>query len=249
MDWTWLGYLALGVIALLASCVAAVVGTGGAIILLPILVAVLGVREAVPAYTLAQFIGNGTRVFLNARWVNLRAVGWFSFGAVPLAVAGAVLFTKTQDRVLIGILGTFLLAIVAWRRFRFDPGRQFPVQGLAPVGGVFALFSSLTGSGGPIVAPFFLACGLVRETFIGTEALAGALMHITKMGSYFALDAFPLRSAIVGLVLAPSMVAGAWLGKRVVARMSERAFVLAVEVLLIVMGLILLVRSLWPGTA
>lgn len=237
-------YPALCAVALLASCVAAVVGTGGAIVLLPILVMVLGVRDAVPAYTLAQFIGNMTRVVLNARSIDLRAVGWFLLGALPLAVLGSVLFTRTDDRVLLGILGSFLLAVVVWRRIHLTPERGFPVQGLAPVGGIFALFSSLTGSGGPIVAPFFLACGLIRHSFIGTEALASALMHVTKMSSYLALEAFPARSAAVGVLLAPSMIVGAWLGRSIVARMSERAFVWAVELILVVMGVLLLIRSM-----
>lgn len=249
MDGIWLAYLALIALACLASCVAAVVGTGGAIILLPILVAVLGVREAIPAYTLAQFVGNLTRIALNARAINFRAVGWFALGAIPLSVAGAILFTRTQDRVLIGILGAFLLGVVVWRRIGVRPDATFPLRGLAPVGGVFALFSSLTGSGGPIVAPFFLACGLVRAAFIGTEAFASALMHLTKMGSYFALDAFPAESLVIGLMLAPSMVCGAWIGRSLVSRMSERLFTATVECLLLTMGAILLVRSCWPAPA
>ena len=54
--------LVVAVAAFIASTIATVTGTGGGIILLPVLVTTLGMRVAVPVYTLAQFIGNLSRV-------------------------------------------------------------------------------------------------------------------------------------------------------------------------------------------
>lgn len=50
----------LGGAALAASAIAAVAGFGGAAVLLPPLVAVFGVRDAIPILTVAQLIGNGS---------------------------------------------------------------------------------------------------------------------------------------------------------------------------------------------
>jgi hypothetical protein len=41
--------------------------------------------------------------------------------------------------------------------------------------------SALAGSVGPMVAPFFLARGLVRGAYIGTEAASAVVMHLTKL--------------------------------------------------------------------
>ena len=50
---------------LAASTLAAVAGFGGAAILLPVLVALFGPRDAIPILTIAQLVGNGSRVVLN----------------------------------------------------------------------------------------------------------------------------------------------------------------------------------------
>jgi len=120
--------LTVAIAAFIASTIAAVTGTGGGIILLPVLVATLGVRDAVPAYTLAQLIGNLSRVGFNRREIRVRVVGWFALGAVPMAVAGAILFTRTGDQTLMRILGVFLLGSVVWRRLRGNRPDGFPVQ-------------------------------------------------------------------------------------------------------------------------
>lgn len=78
--------------AFVAATLAAVTGFGGAAVLLPILVAVFGVRDAIPILTVAQLIGNGSRVWFNRRNLKLQVVGWFSLGAVPMAFAGGTLF-------------------------------------------------------------------------------------------------------------------------------------------------------------
>lgn len=81
--------LVVAAIALAAGTLAAVAGFGGAVVLLPVLVWAFGVRDAVPILTVAQLVGNASRVWFNRRELVLPVAGWFALGAVPLAVAGA----------------------------------------------------------------------------------------------------------------------------------------------------------------
>ncbi len=235
--------LIVAVAAFIASTIAAVTGTGGGIILLPVLVTTLGVRDAVPVYTLAQFVGNLSRVGFNRREIRVRVVGWFALGAVPMAVAGALLFARTGDQTLMRILGVFLLGSVVWRRLRGSRPNGFPVQRFTLIGGVFAFISALVGSAGPFLAPFFLAFGLARGAYIGTEALATAIMHVTKMGTYGLAGVFAGDAVMMGLSLGPIMVIGSWLGKRIVDRISERLFIAVVDTALVVFGLLFLIRG------
>lgn len=235
--------LTVAIAAFIASTIAAVTGTGGGIILLPVLVTTLGVRDAVPVYTLAQFIGNLSRVGFNRREIRARVVGWFALGAVPMAVAGALLFARTGDQTLMRILGVFLLGSVVWRRLRGNRPDGFPVQRFILIGGVFAFISALVGSAGPFLAPFFLAFGLTRGAYIGTEALATAIMHVTKMGTYGLAGVFAGHAVMMGLSLGPIMVIGSWLGKRIVDRISERLFIAVVDTALVIFGLLFLIRG------
>ena len=97
----------LAAVAFLAATLAAVSGFGGAAVLLPALVAVFGVREAIPILTVAQLIGNGAGVWFNRRELEWKVVGWFTIGAVPLGLLGGYLFATAPLSALTRILVRF----------------------------------------------------------------------------------------------------------------------------------------------
>ncbi len=133
-----------------------------------------------------------------------------------------------------------LLVVVVWRRVRPRPPRLSP-HAFVAVGAASGLGSALVGSVGPLTAPFFLARGLVKEAYIGTEAASAVIMHAAKLVAYGIGALLSLRVVVLGLLLAPATMLGTWVGRHVVRRISERAFVLVVEVGLLVSAVLLLV--------
>ena len=91
-----LRWVILALVALLASTLAAVTGFGGAAVLLAALVALFGIREAIPILTVAQLIGNGSRVWFNRVELDWRVVGWFALGAVRLLCWAAIYLPKPR---------------------------------------------------------------------------------------------------------------------------------------------------------
>jgi hypothetical protein len=233
--------LLLLVAALAASTLAAVAGFGGAAILLPVLVLVVGPRDAIPVLTIAQLVGNGSRVVLNRDAVSWRIVGWFALGGVPAALIGGFLFAAAPLDALTRLIGAFLLASVAWRHLRPAPSGVLGERTFTLIGAVFAFASALVGSVGPIMAPFFLAAGLVKSAYIGTEAAATVVMHLAKLVAYGTAALLTAATVAVGLVMAPAMIAGSWIGKRIVDRLPEQIFVAVIEVVLIVTGVAFLI--------
>jgi uncharacterized membrane protein YfcA len=73
--------------AFVGSLLAAVAGFGGAAILLPLLVAAFGVREAIPILTVAQLLGN-----LSRAWFSLR------FGAALVSYPSSRHFSDRSGR-------------------------------------------------------------------------------------------------------------------------------------------------------
>ena len=227
----------------MAATLAAVTGFGGAAVLLPVLVAFFGVRDAVPILTIAQLVGNGSRVWLNRREVALPVVGWFALGGVPLALAGGWLFATANISALTRGLGFFLLLVVLVRRTGvWKPGR-LPLRSFALLGAGSSFLSALVGSVGPLMAPFFLAYGLVKGAYIGTEAAATVVMHVAKLAAYGGAALLSLHGVLVGLALGPVMIAGSWTGKRIVDRLPERVFVLLVEVTMVAAGALFLIKG------
>lgn len=231
------------VVALIASTLAAVTGFGGAAVLLPVLVAFFGMRAAVPILTVAQLIGNGSRVWFNRRELNWRVVAWFALGGIPMALLGGYLFASAPLAGLTRLLGGFLLLVVLWRRIRPRLTHTFPTPAFAGIGAGSSFLSALLGSVGPIMAPFFLAYGLVKGAYIGTEALSTVVMHVTKLVAYGQTSILTWSDGITGLSLGPVMIAGSFLGKRIVDRLPEKTFVAIIEVVLVVAGIMFLIRG------
>ena len=238
-----LQWLMVALAALTASTLAAVTGFGGAAVLLPVLIVVFGVREAVPILTVAQLIGNGSRVWFNRRDLDWRVVAWFALGGVPMALVGGYLFATAPLSALTRLLGAFLLLVVVWRHLQPKRARPLPVAAFAGIGAGASFLSALLGSVGPVMAPFFLAYGLVKGAYIGTEALSTVVMHVTKLVAYQQTSILTRLDVLIGFALGPIMILGSFLGKRIVDRHPERVFVAIIEAVLVTAGLIFLIRG------
>lgn len=238
-----LAVILLVAVALVASVLSAVTGFGGAAVLLPVLVAVFGVRDAVPILTVAQLLGNASRAWFNRREIAWPVVGWFALGSVPAGVVGGILFATAPIPFLTRLLGGFLLLVVVHRRIRKPGEQRMKSWWFAPVGAVGNFLSALVGSVGPLVAPFFLAFGLVKGAYIGTEAMTALVMHVTKLGVYGSTSLLTPNNVTVGVMLGVVLVAGSYLGKRLVDRVSERVFALLIEFVLVGAGVYFLVAG------
>lgn len=235
--------LLLGVVAFAASTLAAVTGFGGAVVLLPVVVAVFGVRDAIPILTVAQLLGNAGRVVTNRREIAWPVVGWYSAGAVPAALVGGLLFAHAPLAALTRLLGAFLLVMVAVWYFRRDRFPRLSRRGFVPLGAASSFLSALVGSSGPLTAPFFVAHGLVKGAYIGTEALAAVVTHATKLIAYGNTSTLTADAALAGVGLGVVMIFGSMVGKKLVDRISEKLFVLLIQGTLVVAGVVLLIRG------
>ena len=229
--------------ALIASTLAAVAGFGGAAIMLPILVWAVGVRDAIPLLTVAQLIGNLSRVWFNRGELSLPVVKWFALGAVPAAIAGGILFATAPVAALVRVLGVVLLLTVAYRRTTWGRNARIRLRGFLPLGAASSFLSALAGTVGPIMAPFFLAYGLVRGAYIGTEAMATVVMHVVKLGVYGKYALLSIRILLIGLAIGAVMILGSYLGKRILNRVPERFFPYIIEGVLIVAGLLFVIKG------
>jgi hypothetical protein len=222
------------------AMLSAVAGFGGGMLLLAACIAALGPHKAVVVVTIAQLASNGGRVWFNRTEIHRYLVEVFSLGAVPGAAAGALLLTATPTDMLARIIGGFLLALVIWRRFH-PAGVHMPDPVFVAMGAASGFGSGLLGSVGPLVAEFFLARGLVRGAYIGTDAAANLLMHITKLIVYGAAALLTQATGLIGLVLVPASLAGSWAGKQIVDRLPPGDFIIVVELALVAAGVALLI--------
>ena len=235
--------LVVTVTALLASFLAAIAGFGGAVVMLPVLVWALGVQDAVPVLTVVQVIGNLWRVLLNRHELNRPVVKRFAIGAVPAAVVGGIIFAKTPVGALVRVLGVFLIVMVVYRHTGWGKRTKFTLRGFLPLGAASGVVSATLGTVGPLAAPFFLAYGLVKGAYIGTEAMTAVVMHVTKLAVYGSYRLVGVRTLLIGVAIGCVMLVGVYLGRRLLGRVPERIFPYIIEATLLVSGIIFIVQG------
>jgi uncharacterized membrane protein YfcA len=232
-----IGWAVLVVGALLGSLVGGVAGFGTGIIMLPLVAWVLGLRSAVPVLTVTMAIGNLARIWWSRGEVDRAVVLRFAVGAVPATALGTVIYVGAPAEWLGRFVGVFLIASVPLRRilatdlFRMRL-RHFPMLGVA-----VGLISGLVVTTGPLNTPFFLAYGLRRSAYVGTEAVCAMVMHLSRGAALARYALLTWETFAVGALLGATMFAGSWLGRRLLDRMSDRVFLGIIEGLLLVMGL------------
>jgi len=232
-----IGWAVLVVGALVGSVVGGVAGFGTGIIMLPLVAWVLGLRVAVPVLTVTMAIGNLARIWWSRGEVDRGVVARFAIGAVPATALGTALYVGAPSEWLGRFVGLFLIASVPLRRiFAMDFFRMrlayFPA-----LGALVGLVSGLVVTTGPLNTPFFLAYGLRRGAYVGTEALCAMVMHLSRGAALARYALLTWETFAVGALLGATMFAGSWLGRRVLDRMSDRVFLTIIEVLLVVLGL------------
>jgi hypothetical protein len=107
----------------------------------------------------------------------------------------------------------------------------------------FGFLNGLMPSVGPLMAPFFLAYGLIKGSYIGTDALITVFMQATKLAVFGSTEFLTVTVLLYGALLVPFMFAGALLGKVTLERLPAWVFTLIIELTLVLAGLDFIVRG------
>ena len=232
------------VIGLVAGTLAGVIGFGGTTILLPLLTLQFGPKAAVPIMAIASILGNFARVVAWWRIVSWRAVAAYSATAIPAAWLGARTMLTLDPVTLELALGVFFIAMIPLRRWFAARGFRVSLLGLALAGAVIGYLTGIVANTGPINTPFFLAHGLTKGAFIGTEATASLAMFVSKATAFRSLGALPAEMVVNGVIVGASLMAGTYVAKRFLQALTEEMFRGLMDALLLVAGLAMIVSAL-----
>lgn len=235
--------LLLFVMSFLAATISGAAGFGGALVLLPVLIGVVGVTAAVPILTIGQIFGNASRVWFGRNELKWKPIIFFLLTAIPLTIIGSYLFTDLDSRKIKLGIGIFLLLLVIYRRINIEK-IVLSDKSMLLGGGLTGFLSGLVGSAGPLGAAFFLGLNLSATAYIASEAFTALAMHLTKTIVYNKYSLIDKTALYYGLFIGVAMVLGSWAGKRLIEKLSRNNFILLVEMLLLVSGLQLIWAAL-----
>ena len=232
---TWLLFLAC---AFVAEVIGTMAGFGAATILTPIAVLFMDVKLAIAVVACFHFFGNASRLIFFGRHLDWTI--WARFGLIGIlfSFAGAHLTTQLPSPAVQLLFGLFLLLYVGFSSL--GAGRMVLPRSSATLvlGGVFSGFvAGLLGTGGAIRSACLLVFGLPKEAYIGTSAAIALVVDATRIPVYIAQHVVPSRMVPVVVSLMVAAFAGAWLGRRLVSRISSAGFRRVVLGMLALMGL------------
>lgn len=236
----------LCVAALSSSILSAIIGMAGGIVLLSVMLLFLEPLVAIPLHGAIQLVSNGSRAWIQRRHVRGRILAHYSILLVPSGLLGLAVAQSLSPSLARALIGGFVLA-ATWAPTRLllgaHPEQVEPRRRFLLLGGVVGVLNMTVGATGPLIAPFFLNLGLTRQSLVGTKAACQATGHAVKIG-VFGVAGFAFAPYLAPLALLSLMVvAGTWIGSRLLERVSELWFTRLYRAVLTLIALRLVLRD------
>lgn len=251
-------YLLIAAIALLASGLTLFSGFGLGTILMPVFALFFPVPAAIAATAIVHLANNLFKLALVGRSADWRVVVLFAIPAALAAIIGAgvlvvfsqlpalgeyALFDRSFEilplKLIIGALiaGFALLELSPAFAAIALPPRYLPLGGL-----LSGLFGGLSGNQGAFRSAFLIKSGLTKEAFVGTGVVSAVIVDSVRLSiyglSFYTASFEALPRELAGLVMTATLAAfaGAFVGARLLGKVTLRAVKIIVAVCMIGLG-------------
>lgn len=104
------------------------------------------------------------------------------------------------------------------------PKFQLQAWHILPAGFLKSFVSGLVGTTGPVLNPFYLRYGLVKEKMLATKAAHMTIIHLVKIVAYGAFAVMSQQYIIAGLAIGLAAIPANLVGKYLLSRMSPQQF-------------------------
>ena len=236
--------LVLGALGLGAGVLGGVIGFGTTIILMPALVYFYGPIQAIPVIALVATVANLSRIFLWWSVINWKVCFVYSVTAIPAVILGVNTLVTLDDRLVEITLGLFLILLIPIRRWMRKQNFYLKLWQMSLVGAVIGYLTGIVATTGAINTPFFLAFGLAKGAYLGTEAASSLSILFTKGITFHQLGFLNTTAIIQGLLIGGCVLVGSIFSKRIVLALPEKKFLLLMELAMLISGLSILAMSL-----
>jgi uncharacterized membrane protein YfcA len=232
----------LTISAFFTSIIAGSIGIAGGIIFVGILASFVETSYVVPLHSALMIISNSARIVLFFKNINWRIVGFYSMGLLPGALLGIYIFRLLPKDIIKLSMGVFILAAILMPAQKAKAGlgeKVFALVGL--LSGFFGIFF---GASGPITAPFYIRLGIIKEELIATKSACQALDHLLKVPLFGMIGINVLVYWDIIFLISLAAILGIFIGKKLVNRMSDRAFIGIFKAILLVIAIRIIILQL-----
>lgn len=203
---------------------------GIATFFIAIFAAILPAKASTGALLLLLIVGDVFAIVTyrrHADWPTLvrllpSVVAGLGLGALFLALADDTGVRRT--------IGAILLAIIAftlWRRMHEPegpPSGRAAAVSRAVYGSLGGFTTMVANAGGPAISMYFFAARFRVLAFLGTAAWFFAIINVAKVPIAVGLGLITPATLVLDLVLAPAVIIGALIGRRLAWNMKQSTF-------------------------
>ncbi|MFW9781881.1 MAG: sulfite exporter TauE/SafE family protein [Candidatus Heimdallarchaeota archaeon] len=236
-----------------SSMVYGIIGFGDALILIPIISPIIGIKASVilvniwglfPA--LINFV-KYHKYLDNAYFFRFLSLG------VPATIFGTYLIINIRTEWIELVFGVFVLIYSSYKiNLYLKNASQLEVKrhlkSSSPIiflgGFTYGLLSGLISAAGPLNVVLLEKTGHYKEDFIGNFAAIGTVLSISRVPFYIFGGIFPINLLVVFLLAFPIIFMGTKLGHRITPKISLRLFQLAIFCFLLIISVKSIVTSL-----
>lgn len=211
-----------------------------------IFAALIPAKESTGALLLLLIVGDVFALISYRRDANIRVL----LKLIPsvlggLALGGLFLWLAPDGWVRI-VIGAILLMVISFTLFLRWRGSGRPATepskfsgfGYGSLGGFTTMVAN---AGGPVMSMYFLASRFTVREFLGTAAWFFATINLTKVPISIGLGLINPQTLTLALLLVPGVVVGAFIGRAIASKISQKLFDWLVIILTILGALYLLI--------
>ncbi len=247
----------ISIVAFLVSILTFFSGFGLGTILTPVLMVFFPVDIAIALTGIVHFFNNIFKLFLVGRNADRDVLFRFGIPSVLAALIGAWLLLYITDlkplfsyqmlgrsfevfpvKLIIALLlifFAFMDIIPYFNRMKFGKDK------LAIGGALSGFFGGLSGNQGALRSAFLIKAGLSKEAFIGTAVVVSTFVDFTRLGVYATRFTKTGLGDNYILIISATLaaIAGAFLGNKLLKKVTIRSLQIIVAIMLIIVSIAL----------
>jgi len=214
----------------------------GGVLFLGILASFVETIYIVPIYAVVMIVSSGSRTILFYPHINWQIVYRYTLGLLPGALLGIYVFQLLPKDLIKLSMGVFILVAIFLPVSRKESNLSTNI--FLPVGLVAGFFGIFFGASGPFTSSFYIRQGIIKEALIASKSSCALLEQTLKVLLFglIGINVFSYGTLLVCLGLA--VIPGVYIGKRLLNKVSDRAFLIAFKVLLFVLAVRIIVLQL-----
>jgi uncharacterized membrane protein YfcA len=231
-----------------------IIGFGDALILIPIITPIIGIKNAVILLNLWGIL----TAFLNfVKYRNLLDKGYFirflSLG-IPATILGTFLLIEIRLEWIELILGIFIFGYSILKLYQYlkkenDVELMNQINSTSPLiiagGFSYGLLTALISAAGPLNVAMLEKTGHYRESFIGNFAGVGFFLSVVRTPFYFTTNIFPYDLLLLFLLGFPVIFLGTKVGQRLTPKIPIKTFQIIIFCFLILIGIKSIITSIF----